>query len=388
MALYGGASSLVEIRGSIKDKKPNLSGDACDRIANRIIRAVCLKRTWSDLTKFVAYPLTNETAAGTVSTTTGSDIITGNGTAWPVNDAINTVGPTAIRQPGMQRVTPASMTGIKPGTWLLLDTANSTLTEAVVVTFVVPGSFYAVVRNTHDPGFTITKSSLAGQQFRTTYPFFTVTAVLSATELLIDLPWADITQTGASYQIFQVYIQPDPYCWRVKQAWDPIQGIPIDVDNFTFEQVINGDSQLTASDDPTIMCPVPPGGGGVAQWFVYPPQVSARQILMVISTTWPRLIADQDQAPSFINPDVFVLGAIAEALRTRTVTQNMPRDPYYDPQVAMTYEAQFKEQLEDSEQADEARLATRLQAYDKMAAGFLSANFILSHPGWPTDYAR
>lgn len=386
MALYGGSSSLVEMRGAVKDKKPNMSGDAIDRVTNRVIRNVCLKRTWSDLTKFVTVPLANQTSNGTVSTLTGSNVITGSGTTWPVSDVVNTLGPTDVRQTGMQKITPASMKGIIPGSWLLLDTANSSLTEAVAVSYVVPGSFYAFVTNIHDAGFTITKSSLAGLQFRTTYPFYTVTAVLSATELLIDSNWADITQSGSSYQILTVYIQPDPHCWRIKTAWDPVQGIPLDADSFSFDQIISGDPQLTASDNPTIICPVPPGGGGIAQWMVYPPQASQYYLNLIITRVWPRLIADQDQAPSFINPEVFILGAIADALRTRTVTTNSPRDPYFDPETAMTYEAQFKEQLDEAEQADEARLATRLQTYDRLCTGYLSAAYLRTHVPWPSQY--
>jgi hypothetical protein len=383
MALYGGSSSLVEMRGAVKDRKASISGDACDRLLNRKIRDVCLRRTWSDLTKFVTVPLANQTSSGTVATTFGSNAIIGSGTTWPVNDAVNTISTLPATQIGMQKITPASMAGIIPGKWLTLDIGNPPYTEAVAVAYVIPGSFYVVVQNNHAPNFQITQSSLAGLQFRTTYPFYTVTSVLSATELLIDSPWADITQAGSSYQIMTIYIQPDPYCWRVIQGWDPVQGIPLDVDSYSFQQVIAGDPQLTASDNPTILCPVPPGGGGIAQWMVYPPQAGQWYINLVISRIWPRLIADQDQAPSFINPDVFVIGAIAEALRTKTVTQNMPKDPYYDPETAQIEQAIYEGMIEKADEADEARLATRLTSYTMTAAGYLSPNYLLSHPPWP-----
>lgn len=387
MALYGGSSSLVEMRGAVRDRKASLNSDAADRMINRKIRDVCLRRTWSDLTKFVTVPLANQTSSGSVSTTFGSNVITGSGTTWPVNDAINTTSALASTQVGMQKITPVSMAGIIPGAWLTIDLGNPSLTEAVAVVYVIPGAFYAVLVNNHAVNFQITKSSLAGLQFRTTYPFYTVAAVLSATELLIDSTWADITQAGASYQIMTIYIQPDPYCWRVKQGWDAVQGIPLDVDSYSFQEVIAGDPQLTASDNPTILCPVPPGGGGVAQWMVYPPQAGQYYINLVISRVWPRLIADQDQAPSFINPDVFVIGAIAEALRTRTVTQNMPKDPYYDLETSQIEQGIFEGMIEKAEEADEARLPSRLLSYSRLNAGYLSANFLISHVGsWPSDY--
>jgi hypothetical protein len=387
MALYGGSSSLVEMRGAVKDRKASISGDAVDRLINRKIRDVCLRRTWSDLTKFVTVPLANQTNEGTVSTTFGSSVITGSGTTWPVSDAVNTLSTAPVTQIGMVKITPASMAGIIAGKWLTLDIGNPTWTEAVAVAFVIPGSFYAVVKNVHSPNFQITQSSLAGLQFRTTYPFYTVTSVLSATELLLDSAWADITQSGSEYQIMTIYIQPDPYCWRVKQGWDPVQGIPLDVDSYSFDQVIAGDPQLTASDNPTILCPVPPGGGGVAQWMVYPPQAGQYYINLVISHVWPRLIADQDQAPRFINPDVFVIGAIAEALRTKTVTQNMPKDPYYDPDTSQVEQGIYERMIEQAEEADEARLPSRLLSYARTNAGWLSANYLISHVGaWPSDF--
>lgn len=386
MALYGGSSSLVEMRGAVKDRKASLNSDAADRLINRAIRSVCLRRTWSDLTKFVTVPLANQTSEGSVSTTFGSNAIVGSGTTWPVNDVINTTSVAPVTQIGMVRITPVSMAGIIPGTWLTLDLANSAQTEAVAVVYTIPGSFYAVLQNTHSANFQITKSSLAGLQFRTTYPFYTVTSVLSSTELLIDSTWADITQTGASYQIMTIYIQPDPYCWRVTQGWDAVQGIPLSVDKFSFQEVISGDPQLTASDNPTILCPVPPGGGEVAQWMVYPPQAGQYYINLVISRVWPRLIADQDQAPSFINPDVFVIKAIAEALRTKTVTQNMPKDPYYDLEASQIEEARGEKMVEEADEADEARLPSRLLSYERLAAGYLSANYLLSHTAWPSDF--
>jgi hypothetical protein len=291
----------------------------------------------------------------------------------------------------MQKLIPAAMTNaangltIRAGMWLLLDSGTASQ-EAVAVTDTTPNGFYCICNFVNDPNFTVTMSSLAGLQFRTTYPLYTVTAVVSATQLLLDLPWSDITQSGSSYQILLAYCQPHPQGWRLKSAWDPVQGVGLDVDNWTFDQVIYGDPQLTASDDPTLMVPAPPNAGGVAQWMIYPPQVSQRYIMAVVSTTWPRLIADQDRAPSFINPDVFILKAQSLALRTKTITQNMPRDPYYDPAQANEFERMYKEELETAEQADEARLSHRLQTYDKIAAGNFSTHFYQTHPGWPTGY--
>lgn len=384
MALYGTVGSLVEMRSAVKDVKPNANVDACDRFINQAIRSVCLKHTWSDLLQFVQIPIPTATLDGTVATVTGSNVINGSGTAWPVADLVNTSCPNPVRQPGMQFIKPASMANIGPGRWLLIDSAGP-FPEAVAVTDIRPDGFYAALRNPHDVGFTITASSLSGLQFRVNYPFYTVIAVISDTQLWLDGNWADVTQSGVNYQILKAFCQPHPQAWRLKFAWDPIQGVPLDVDGWSFDAVQAGDPQMTASDNPTILCPAPPGGGGVPQWLIYPPQTSQRYFSAIVSTVWPRLIADQDRAPSFINPDVFILRSQALALRTKTITQNAPRDPYYDPEQANEFERLFREEVETAEQADEARLAHRLQTYQRTAFGAFSSKWLQQHPGWPTD---
>jgi hypothetical protein len=384
MGLYGSVGSLVEMRGCVLDIKPNCNRDSVDRFLNQAIRMVCMRHTWSDLLKFVQVTIPNQTATGTVSTVTGSNIINGSGTGWPVSDAVNTTCANPVRQPGMTFCTPASMTNIIPGSWLLLDGGNAPQ-EAVAVTDVTTGGFYAACAQTHTAGFPITMSSLVNQQFRTAYNFLTVVAVVTPSQLLLDNPFPDITQTGAAYQILLFYCQPHPQAWRLKSVWDPQQGIWIDPDNFSLDQILAGDPQLTASDNPTIMAPAPPTAAGVPRWCIYPPQASGWYLPVIVSTTWPRLVADQDRAPGFIHPDVFILKAQSMALRTKTVTMNMLRDPYYDPQQAAEFERMFKEEMEVAEQADEARLAHRLQSYKNMPSGALSATYLLSHAGWPTD---
>ena len=386
MALYD--DNLFTMRAAVRGVKPNVSPEMVNRWINKRIRLALTSHYWSDLTRFGFLAVPDSYTTGVVSVTPNSPLVSGAGTGWPVTDAVNTTaGPDQVRQPGYQAIHAGSMAGITIGTWLLIE-GGGTNQEAVAVVDVAPTYFVANFQRTHDPGFAITKSSLAGRQFRTTYPFFTVTAVLSATSLLLDIPWSGPSQTSVAYQIQQVYFQPDPYCWRIDYAWDPVQGIALDVESTSFQDLTILDPQMTTTDNPTVLSPAPPGGGGVPQWFLYPPQSSQRQIGIVYFALWPKLVADTDRPPPFINPEVFVAGATADALRTRNLTNDMRQDPYFDTTLAQVYEEQYREYLDQAQNADEPRRATRLQGYRRVVAGAYSASYLQSHPGvWPSDFS-
>lgn len=384
MALYG--DSLQTMRAAVRGVKPNCSSDNIDRFLNKRVRDAITRKTWSESIKFGAVAIPNSYTAGTVSVTQGSTVVIGAGAGWPVADDINTIGPLPVKQPGATFITPASMTGIVPGRYVLLDTANPTLMEVVAVEVAAAKGFWARARNTHDANFTITKSSLANRQIRTNYPFYTVTAVIDSATIWIDLPWSQPNQTAVSYQIQQAYVVVDPYARRILYAWDPLQGIALDVTNWTLEQILVGDSQLTSTDNPIMMVNAPAGAGGVPQWFLYPPQSSARGIPLVFSTVWPKMVNDDDRPPSFLLPEIFIAGATADALRTRTITQEARQDLYFDPVLASEYERQYEALLDTADEEDQGRRNDRLQSYRLMAQGMYSATYLQSHIGWPSSY--
>ena len=382
------SENLFTMRAAVKQIKPNASSELIVRSLNKRVRDVITKRYWSDLLRFgyLAVPAAYNT--GTVAVTAGSATVTGTGTTWPVNDDINTSAVNSvIKQPGVYTVTPAVMTRIIPGISLVIDDPGGGQQEVVTVISVGPGTFTARFTKAHVANFTIVKSTFAGRQFRTSYPFYTVSAVTDPTSLLLDAAWAGPAQSGVTYQVIQVYFRPDPYCWRIKHAWDPAQGISLDVDNHTIEKLLILDPQMTTSDNPTVMVSVPPGPAGTPQWMLYPPQSSARQIGIIYAVQWPAMVQDNDVPPPFINPEVFIAGAAADCLRIRTLTEDRRVDPYYDREQAMDFEQQFSAYVQQAEDADEPRVNTRLQSYQMNVTGGYSASYMQSHIGaWPSQF--
>lgn len=384
MGLY--SEDLRSMRGAVKDIKPNASSEGIDRALNKRVRDVVNGRTWSDLMRMVTLAIPASYTTGTVTLTQGYNVVTGAATAWPVTNEINTVSPLQVRLPGYTKIKPQSMAGIIGGKWLLIDSANPTLMEAVAVEETGVDYFIAKFLNTHDAGFTITKSTLAGRQLRTSFPFYTVKAVVDASTIWIDMNWGGASAAGQSYQIVQAYVQPDPYCRRLKFGFDPLQGIPLDTDQSSYEDVIRCDPQLQAINDPQVMVSLPPAAGGVAQWLLYPVQASVRAISVVCALTWPTMRADEDRPPPFINPECFVAGACADVLRTKNIPSQGRSDPYYDMEASQTYQAEFAGYVERAEQDDEARAPKALQSWMAKCIGGSSSAYEQSHPGWPGDY--
>ena len=310
-------------------------------------------------------------------------------------DYINTAALPQVKvaQPGYNRIQPASMKGIKPGQWLLIDNGAGNPAqqgpnpEAVAVVWSDPTTFLAEFSYPHNPGFTIEASSFAGLQIQLSYPLATIQAVPNATTLWVDQTTGGPPLSGTTYTILTAYIQPDPYCWRVKFGVDPTQGIPLDCENNTYEDILIGDPQLTNSANPAVIVPTPfLGGGGVAQWMTYPLIFSEYYLNLIIVKTWPKLIQDSDRSPNFLDSEMFIAGAKADSLRTNLISRPGEKDPFFNPQLAQTYEALFEKYLSEAEERDESLSHHRLQSYARTVAGAFSAVYWQSHPGWPTDF--
>ena len=383
MALY--SESLFTMRNAVKQVKPNASQELIDRSINKRIRTVIIKRYWSDLLRLGFITVPDQYTTGTITTTLGSPIVTGAGTNWPVNDLVNTVLPNPIKNPGMQGAPIGDLRNIKIGSWLLIE-PGQTNEEAVAVADIFNGQIIANFQKTHDANAAVTASTLVGLQLRVTYNPYTVIAVRDDSTLLVDLPWAGPAVAASAYRIQGLFYSPDPYCWRIQAAWDPLQGVALDVDNFDFGRIMILDPQLTTSDNPTILANMPAAGGGVAQWFLYPPQASKRTIGIMYGVLWPKLWREQDMPPPFINPECFIAGATADVLRVPSITRDAPKDVYFNVELAREYEQQFQEYVEEAERADEPRTSKFLQDYRTLVAGGMSAVYMQTHPGWPSDF--
>jgi hypothetical protein len=118
-----------------------------------------------------------------------------------------------------------------------------------------------------------------------------------------------------------------------------------------------------------------PSENGAMLYELWPPQASARQVWFLISKQWPEMKNDTDRPPPFINPTVFVHGAIADALNFRVDAQ----DVYHNPQLAQIYEAKFQQGLLDAIHADDAKIMRNWSyEFDRMAGG-VGADWWQSH---------
>src|SRR5574337_494338 len=159
-------NTLFDLRGAVKQAKPNASKESIDTAINRAIRKLYRRHDWSDAIKIGSIALNQAYKTGTVTPSQGSTLWTGTGTAWPVNDAVNTNIPNGITETGYQEVAPGSMSGISIGSYLLVELSNPTLTEVVVVQDVTPTTFWASFSSLHGMGVAVQASSLAGTQFK------------------------------------------------------------------------------------------------------------------------------------------------------------------------------------------------------------------------------
>jgi hypothetical protein len=320
------------------------------------------------------------TTAGKVTMTPGSPLVAGNGTTWPVNDSINTVSVNPITDsPGFMEITPgAGFIGkIFPGSLLLIDQENASITEVLTVQSVGPTSFMAYCQFAHQTNCTLQMSSLAGQQFATDSYTYTVQAILSATSLQLDMSYGGLPQTNVSYMIRKEYVQISPTAKYVKFAWDAIAGQTIGVEKDD-TWAINLDPQDQSTGNPLELLKMSAAPGGVAQWRVWPYQTVQYAIAVLYVDGWPTLRYDTDPLPPFLNNEIIIAGACADALRTKVIKAAGSRDDYYSPQDAMYWEGEYARLLEIATQSDQGRRTNYISNYREELQSY-SYNWLRGH---------
>lgn len=359
------ARTLWECRGVVRETKPSASPSQVNNWLNRRIQNVLDTRTWSDVFKRSMIVIPAATTSGVVNMTPGSALVAGSGTSWPVSDQINTISVNPITDsPGFVEIQPGAgvMAKIQPGMFLLIDQENASVTEVLTVVSAGPISFVAYCQYAHDASVTLKQSSLAGLQFSTDAYVYTVQAVLSTTSLQLDMPYGGLTQTGVSYMIRKEYVQISPTAKYVKYAYDAIAGQTIGVDKDD-TWAINLDPQDQSTGNPLELLKMTASPGGVAQWRVYPYQTSQYAIAVLYVDGWPMLRYDTDLMPPFINSEVFIAGAISDALRTKCIKRAGERDDWFMPQEAMVWEQEFGRLLENATQSDQGRRTNYISNY-------------------------
>jgi hypothetical protein len=329
--------------------------EVVNQINGRIRSVIASRLYWSDLLVQRVISLPNAYTTGTISFTTGSNMAVGSGTLFPIDDLNNTTSTTAVQDFGYQEITPASMVGIQIDSMLLCD--SGVTPEAVAVIETTPVSFWAKFNLSHAVNFTITSSSLAGRQVYSGsgYPVFTIRSVRDASTLELDQPWGGPPLVNSTYQIFKQYTTVDPNLKILLDVVDQNQGTSLDI--YTPMESINQmDPQRSLSGgDPMALIQAWPTEAGSMQYEVYPPVTTARQLTCLCGLQWPQLRMDTDRPPWFIDPNIFTEGAIADSLRIKNLRQFGAQDPYFNPDLAMTYEQLFRLHLQECVNADEAK---------------------------------
>jgi hypothetical protein len=351
--------------------------EVVNQINGRIRSVIASRIYWSDLLvqRVISFPDAYKT--GTISFTPGSNLATGIGTLFPVNNLVNTTSNTAVVDFGYQEITPATMVGIQIDSMLYCDGGANPETVAVIET--TPVSFWAKFNLPHNVNFTITSSSLAGLQIYpgSNYPIFTIRAVRGASALEMDGVWGGPPLINVPYQIVKQYTTVDPNLKVLLDVVDQQQGTTLEI-YVPMESINQSDPQRSLSQgDPFALVQAWPTEAGSMLYEAYPTITSARQLTCLCGLQWPELKLDTDRPPWFIDPNLFVEGAIADSLRIKNLRQFGATDPYFNPDLAMTYEQMFRLHLQECVNADEAKAQ---RAFSHMRQNlFPGGNWAVNH---------
>jgi hypothetical protein len=363
-------STLQNLLGEVRAHKPNAQAPQIQRDLNsRVRRVVEMRPYWSGLIKRKVVNVPAAYGVGGLNMTPGSPTINGVGTNWPVADLVNTTAPAVQNgnvQAGYNEITPASMNGIVNDCYLYI--ADGVFSEVVGVTETTATTFTASFQFLHNPGFTITSSSLAGRQLQmgSNLPIYTLYAVVSSdgsgnNTALIDSPFAGPSLTSAGYNLVQAYFTIDPLIKQFIQVWDPIQGIPLRF-NITQGFLNKIDPMRTSTGSPECFADLYPSLSGSMQYEMWPYQTIPYSIPVTYAQQWPEMKRSTDRPPWFINPSIFSDGAIADALRRKELKNTDGKDPYFDPALAETFEKKFIEGAMLAASADESKLLQALES--------------------------
>jgi hypothetical protein len=272
------------------------------------------------------------------------------------------------------------MVNINVGDYLYIS--DFAYSEVVAVTDTTPTTFTAQFLYPHNANFTLTKSSLAGLQLRlgAYNAIYTLKAVATTTTGIIDMPFGGPSVDSSAYQLLKAYVTIDPNMKDFLQVWDPVQGIPL----FTHQGqdfLAQADPQRTATGNPQGFVDLGPNEAGVMQFEFWPYQAAAYSVPVVYYKQWPELKRPLDKPPWFIDPTVFIDGAIADALRRKNLRSIDDKDPYFDPNTARVYEQRFIEGALQAAYADEGKYQLALQQLNATTIG-PGASYWQSHIGW------
>lgn len=368
-------TTLKQAVGQILSHKPNLPPTIATQFINDAVRLIVdRKPNWSGLTKNTVLYLPDEYTTGSISFTQDSTTVTGTSTSWPITDVVNTTVVNPVYRQGLQTITPSSMTGIDVDTLLYVDATGNP--EVVAVKSVTDQSFQADFRYAHNANFTLTCSSLAGLQLKTSinYPIYTVKAVVSTTSLIIDNAWKSANQ-ASSYSIRRMYCTIDPSVKTLISVMDQAQGIPPLAFDKPIQWLNFTDPQRSATGYPRVLATKGPDANGNMQYEIWPASQTERQLRVVFTEQPAMLLNDGDFLPFFLNPSVIIYFAIAMAWNTKISAD----DQWFDPANSTRWMRQFEDMYGTMCIADDQKASTDFQSNQAGMCGYGGANWAQSH---------
>lgn len=353
---------------------PDCPPQLAKRRINTRLRQVQDRRMWGGLLIRGEIYIPAAYSTGTVTTVTGSDVVTGAATAWPWNDMVNTTMSAVTVVNELQDITPVSMANISPGDFLLVSQGLAD-EEYLLVYSIKATSFRARPTQTHLAASTLNKSSLVGRQFRlgTVKPFYTIKGITQAQGMKIELPWSHLGGTNQAYQVVQAYVSMEPnlrMVWSVvntAQGWRLRLNMPQDVLN-TYDawRQTTGWVYMLTDYIPDMI--------GRFRYELYPTPSMEQGFPYLAYRTVPNLEDDEDTPPPCIPSHVLVHGAIADVLVYN------PKSPYYDPGTSKMFMGQYSIDLEQAVMADDSIYMQNLMwSYGKYPFSQMGSAYWQSH---------
>lgn len=185
-------------------------------------------------------------------------------------------------------------------------------------------------------------TAMVGQQLRVSFisPIYTIIAVPSATQLVLELPWGMPNQSTSGYFITQYYYSlPNvKFIYAAKNL------------QLMYRLWTNVPVSLLETWDPSrlqlyftrILATMPPDANGNYQIEAWPAPSTPQAFPYLAYIQPPNLVNDADPLPAYIRADIIELGAIAEILLIRP-----KQNPGYSESLALQMSARFTKMFEN-----------------------------------------
>jgi hypothetical protein len=374
-------ATLQSMQSRIMQQRPGIDRNLVQALLNeRMRQALDRKPNWSGLLKPVVLSIPTAYTVGTISVTTGSSNVTGSATDWPVHDVIDTTITEQIKAPGTYWVTPTSMAGFTQDSVLYVDAGGTP--EIVPVLDTLNGHVQCPFAYAHSAGATATMSSLANLQLRlnSINPVFSVVAITSRTTLVLDNPWGQASSSGMSYQMLKMYTTFGVPVKDLIVVVDPVQQLTLRI-NVSQEEVSMYDPNRTASDSPQCIISLGPNANRNFLFEIYPPQITAWQLNALVHVQIPDMRLPFDMPPPFLNSNMLIMGALADAFRTPCPRPPDGKDQFFSLENAAEYERRFDQAVIECMNADESLYQRAFTwAYSQTFGGAsMGASWLQSH---------